>query len=760
MPVDGGAQTRADAPPNRPSQIKPPTTHADFQREWERYRDHKTGPSGGIEARTLVNIANVFGEENVFWSNGFLVRRERERDDQVYLNFNVVQTSFRKWTARMQASRGTIKSRPSKNDAAAMSNSRIVDNVNLALDQKLREDKLDWQRWFWKGVSGVCWEFSPWLPDSTFDFVPKKGPDGQPLMRDKQTGKEHPQQIVEQAIQSGIPKERFEVALEMDKTGDVGAQIHGPLTVFGPATMTTVAELTGNQSIMIGEVKPLEWVYANYPDSRKFEFDGTKPIRLAKTDIDTGGLSLSNTDISRLMPTISGIPKPEDPPMVTVMHRFGPATEKYPKGRYTVFLIDQGENGVLFDGKNPYHPIIPVQEFPYDAGTATLSVWSSLDYVSSQVPIQKFISFRMSQISEHADSLVHGQILVGGNLKASDVTNAPDDVIENAFDDNGRPQVMRVKLDGMGNWFFKGLDTAIQFQKETAGGIDLFDKRSLGDFRSNLSIPLQAEEMNTEWGPPLETHWQDKARVKQNRLEIVRRFYPKARTLELVGTDNQVEIFEFYKEQIWRAGMSYSVYLERGSVLPESAALREERVANRLSRLPGIYTDPDTLDTDWFRVAQEVGISDAARESLMERSRRLSAHEWELMMQGTPVPVQPHNVNSVHMKDMRWRMESEEFLNASEQVKQIIGEHFAGHTQAIQEAAQQARESQLTDESLSVARQSAQQGAAQMQGMVLGLVEESLRDLLGNGGLLKLLSSQAQRFPGDSGSPGVEGEPV
>ena len=135
-------------------------------RDWERLRAQKAKATGGIEGRTLLNIAFVEGEHHSDYKNKSLFT-EPQDPNKLYLQFNLIGRRFRKLLGRLSAIDPPYKTRPDRRDPKAFAEAEVVDGLILALDQELNQAAMNWEILYWLGVSGTAFVYTPWVPNGT-----------------------------------------------------------------------------------------------------------------------------------------------------------------------------------------------------------------------------------------------------------------------------------------------------------------------------------------------------------------------------------------------------------------------------------------------------------------------------------------------------------------------------------------------------------------------------------------------------------------
>ena len=190
---------------------------------------------------------------------------------------------------------------------------------------------------------------------------------------------------------------------------------------------------------------------------------------------------------------------------------------------------------------------------------------------------QRFLNKRMNQLGEQANASIYANELLGPGLSKEQIPPDFPTPIEGGLNEQGIKMVQRRDPPQLPSWFLHSIDLSIKLLRDIAGGTDLLeDTKFPGQMRGSMSVPMLQEIMDSEWGPLYEHIGERTARVKQMRMNRVKKFYPPYRTMHYVDKDMRDEVFVFHNQEILGSGVEYRVTVERGSLLPELRAVREE----------------------------------------------------------------------------------------------------------------------------------------------------------------------------------------
>ena len=699
----------------------------DLTDDYNRLRAQKSRHTGSVEARMLTNIAFLSGEQWLGSNNRTLYTRRKD-PNKLHLVFNLTNQIFSKMLGRLTTIAGHYYAKPDKRDPKSLAQAEVVDKLLLAIDQKVDEDMRDWERKWWLGVCGVAFEYVPWIPDAAQEPMPVfDETSGELMWQDTQSEQPVPESLRLIAIEQGVPPERFEVMEEMRTAGDVGSEVISPLQVFVDSSVRSIADLAPDQAVYIAKIRTMGWIEENYPEvdaESLTKAAENKDVKIISTDLKQYGDPTGAMHLQDLVPRIQGSVSKDDPDMAVVVERFQPTSSKYPHGRYTVFI--PGEV-VLLDEDNPYEEI-PLVDYHWNPVTTTF--WSQ-DYISDLIAPQRFLNKRLSQMGEQANASVYAAELLGPGLKPSDVPADYPAPIENAVTDTGVKLVQRREPPQFPGWFMQSMDLVVKLMREMAGGVVLFENQKFpGQMRGSMSIPMLQEILDSQWGHLYQHIGERTSRVKQMRINRVKQFYPPYRTLHYTSTNQRDEVFTFHTSDVLRAGTEYNITVERGSLMPELRALREDRVARRLEQFPFLYTDERTGQIDSSKVASDLAYGDQARESSEAQLRKLTAELIEKLWQGEPIPEvlpMPFWNMQVFMDEMEASMTTTEFLSASPQVQQGFLDVWNRAQEMRTQAAERRQEAGNDQQVQQAVAQAAQQAAAKAAASAIDMAMEQMQ---------------------------------
>lgn len=674
-----------------------------LKKDFDRLKSQKARPTGGVEGTTLLNISFLEDEQYTRYQ-GKTLSLEASDANKLRLVFNLIAPRFNKLVGRLSAFNAPFKANPNRKDPQALQEAEIVDRMIKALDEKLDEPSKLRERLYWMGVGGTAFEYVPWIPNATIEPTPQF--DGTTLLfKDLITDEIVPEDVMQQAIETGRPQEQFEIYEEVERVGEVGSEILGPFSVFVDQSAKSIADLAPDQWVHVAMVKTLGWIKENFG----VEVKAQKDISLITSRILTEGESTGGMFLKDIIPIVQGSCDEWDPPMAVVVESFQNASSDNPHGRYVCWVPDQM---ILHEGENPYGEI-PLVDFHWSP--VTTSFWTK-GYVTPLIAPQRFINKRMSQLGEQSNAAIYSQILCAAGIEAPDIPADFPGIIRNSVSDTGALLVQRLPPPEIPHWFLQSIEMAVKMFNDAAGGADLMeDSKFPGQLRGPLAVPMLQEILDTQWGPLFGHLGERLARVKQMRLNRVKQFYPPIRTMHYTDKTQKDEVFTFHTEKVLRSGTNFNVTVERGSILPELRALRESRITERLrGPLAVLYMDERSGKLDKSKIAADLQFGDTGREARESQYRKLAQEISKMLWEGRPVPpVQPFYDHTVMLDELEAEMATTEFLKASPQIQQLFGQRWAEHSQFLQQEAmaqQQAMQSGMIQNAVA---QATQQAAAQ-----------------------------------------------
>ena len=724
-----------------------------FSRDFTRLQQQKRRKHGGVEGRTLTNLCFYYGEHYVTQEPSMVVQRGLD-PNKLSLVFNLIKKHVRKRTGRLIAPNMRFGASPSKDDPRSRAQAEVVDDLILALDDKVSQSMRAWEIIFWLLMGGVAVERTPWVPDVSTEPLPRVNPDtGEFLWTDTQApdpaNATLTDAMVDLAIKTlGRAPESFTLQEDLRRVGDVGSIIHGPLSVFVDASVRDLRSLGPDQRVYTAEIKTLEWIAEQFGTDAATDARGSD-LSVVQTRLKQMGPTLGGTDLADLIPAIQGTQGHDDPEMALVVTGYEPPSAHFPTGREIFFVPDRV---MLDDRPNPYEEV-PLTDYHYDP--AATSFWST-DYVSDLIPGNKFLNKRMSQLGEQANASIYDLILLGPDLTAKSIPSDKPGLVLDGIDEAGNLMVARLPGPSLPGWFLETIKLTIDFI-EQAGGVDLMSsKRGTGQLRGPLAIPMLQELLDSE-DAPLFGHLGERfARAKQMRVNRVKQFYPAVRTLNYTGRAMRDEVLTFHASKTLRAGTEFNIRVDRRSLMPELSALREARVRERMNGpLSILYLDPQTNQPDISKIAEDLDGYDPVRESKATQGRKFAqeiiSRLWRAEPVEPPMPFYPHRI---FMDEFESAMMSSEWHTASPQVKNLFVQQWNLHRDFLQQQADQMAKASEQIQIQSAVAQATQMVAAKTAAVTaeaaLGQVDANLGETQGlEAQLTTLLSGGGEATAGD-----------
>ena len=737
-----------------------PTTLDGFTKEFRRLQRQKRDSGGGVEVRTLVNLLHDAGEHQTYFNGHSIIAPELERN-KVHANFNLASNRKRKVIGRLSAINPEFRARADSTEYSALSGGQMVDKMTIALDQKLDQPERTRELFEWMTLGGAAYEFTPWVPDIVREPMPVVAmdleeedmarlleppmdemelifeiemPDGPKLV-----GKS----AMDMMLQTGqVLPEQFTLLEQSQLIGEVGSFIFGPLNLFLDHSIKAIAEIPPGMSVTIATVRTEEYLKEAYKDTTKVDFDDLTmdDVRIVSTRMEQIGGSLSHFGLQNFIPAIQGRVGPDDPPMYVHCERYN-----HDGTRRTCFIPGQG---ILFDDDSPYDDGIPIVDFHWSP--VKTSHWTA-GYFEDVVQANQYVIKRLRQVAEYSNQFIKSPRLLGPDLTGADVPTDEEGYVKNGLNPEGVPMVRHMDPPEIRPWFMQTIDVANKLFNEIAGGSDLFrENRFPGQMRGSMGLPLMQEILDTEWGPLYKHVAHRMAQVKQKRLERVRQFYPPVRTMHYVDRSMRDETLIFHSRDVLRSGVKYKITVKPGTIIPESRALREERIMTRLNGpLSGLYMDRRSGQVDWSKVAADIEFGDVGREESAAQSRKLAKKIIEDVMEGKPsIPPSPWMDMSPMLDEFVATMNTEEFFSQSPEVQQAMSQYWEALNGFLQQQAAQAAEGQQQEAIDNAVAQAAQQAAARAANEAVDAVMDQLRaQAVGPQGqdLQQLVMSEAQR---------------
>lgn len=617
----------------------------EWSKDWRRLRMQKHRRRGGVEARMLLDLCMYHGEHSATHvQNAILARAFRNEKDKnkLRLVFNFIMRHCDRKIGRLWGIDHRYYATPNVNDPVAFDKADVLsDGLIPALDFKLQQKTLAWTIYYWTVICGVCVEHVDYKDGVTREVLPKyiEGTN-EIAWKDKVTGVEMNEAQVQSLLSQGASPERFEVANEVRTTGDVGGDVYDPFRVFIDASVPMIKKLGPDQRLHFSDIRTIGWVRENFGDDVARQCKPMKDVSIIETQLNDRGIPLAGMNLKDLLPLVQGSHGEGDPELVIVNTAYQPPHRDNPYGIRMFYIPDQC---ILHQDPIPY-PEVPGVDYHWGAPAQTF--WTN-SFVTNMIAAQKFVNKRMSQMGEAANAQIYEMLLLGGGLSAKDIPTDFPGVVRGGISEDGRKLVDVVPRGNLPSFFPDSIRMSMEFL-DMLGSADLMSQRKFpGQLRGPLAIPLLQEIMDSEDGPRYSHLAEQFGLEKLMRVNRVKDFYPPVRTLQYLGANNRNEVLEFHNDETLRAGVDFTVTVDPGTIVPESSAMREAKVRERMQWAPGLYTNKRTGQLDWTKVARDLKYTDRERESLEGQARKLArkfiqrARNGQLVAQQAPQPAMP-----------------------------------------------------------------------------------------------------------------------
>lgn len=678
----------------------------DLTRDWERLRRQKAQRNGGVEGRVLLNLAFVAGDHYFDYQDRKLVQlADRSDRNKLNLTFDMINPRMNKLLGRLSAIDPPYRAQPDKDSPKAREEAEIVDKVIAGLDQILNQPALTWETWWWMAVAGTAIEHTPWVPNAATRLNPQFDDAGELLYRAIDSDEILPESQLQLLVQVGAAvQEQFEIYEEVEQVGEVGAEILSPLQVFVDQSVKSIATLSPDQRVYVAKFRTTGWI----EDTFGKKVEPSDHLSIVSSQFSVNDDSYAGGFLRDLIPLIQGSVNADDPPMALVIDAYTPASKQNPHGRWEVFIPGQE---IVMSDVSPYDGV-PLTDFHWKP--VTTNFWTP-GYVEGLIPPQRFINKRFSQLGEQSNATLYSNVLLAPGVSPDDIPADTPGTIKNGLSESGVPQVARMGPPELPSWFLPSLQYVQQVFNDIAGGADLMQESKFpGQLRGPMAVPMIQEILDTEWGPLYNHFGERSARVKQERLNRVKEFYPPVRTMHFVNRTEKDEVLVFHKEKILSGGTNFNITVQRSELVPELRALRESRVKDRLSGpLAVLYMDPRTGALDKGKIAADLHMGDEGRASREAQYRKLGAQIVEMLWTAKPAPpVLPFYDHAAMMDELEAAMATTEFLRASPPIQQAFTKQWEAHRVYLEAEAQAQQQAMQSGMIQSAVAQATQQAAA------------------------------------------------
>lgn len=750
-----------------------------WSRDWRRIRHQKHRARGGVEGGMILDYLLYEGEhQSVQVQNAILTRAFRhERDkNKLRLIINLCRRLVDRKIGRHWSIAHRYRATPNTNDPVAFDRADVIsDGLIPALDYKLSQDTLRWNILKFTTICGVSFEHVDWKEGVTQESLPKYAEDGETLLwTDTWSGQEIPESLVQQLLASGtVAAERFKPAMEVQTAGDIGGDVYDPFRVFIDASVPLIKKMGPDQRIYLADIRSFDWIRETFGSNATDGLEVKQDLSVIETQLLDRGIPVSGLNLKDLLPLVHGSRDKDDPEMAIVLTMYQPPSTQFPQGIRSFFVPDQK----LLDVDDMPYPEVPVIDYHWSAPGSTM--WTT-GFVRDFQALSKFINKRFSQLGEAANAQIYEMLLLGGDLTAKDIPTDFPGVVKGGMSDEGAPLVHVVPRGTLPSFFPESIKLSME-TLDMMGGSDLLSQRKFpGQLRGSLTLPMLQEIIDSEDGPRFAHLAEQFALEKMMRVNRVKQFYPPIRTLNYTGEDLRNEVLEFHADDMLRAGVDFTVTVDPGSVTPELSAMREARVRERMQWAPGLYTNEDTGQVDWSKVASDLKYNDRQREGLEARGRKLARQliQWArrgklttqlgpvdqktgkpqvLLMDdtGKPFIVYPFWPHSPMMDEYKLVMLTTEFVEASPLFKRVLLTLYDRGREVLSQL-QQARQSSVNDKMVQGAMAQASQQAAAKAASVAAeaaIVQVMEQNNMG-GGEFSQLQDQVRQLMGASQGQG------
>jgi hypothetical protein len=693
----------------------------DYVKDFRRLQNQKTRKFGGIEMRVLTALCMVYGEHFVNQDGFSLVGRTLNDEDKnkLFLVFNMIGRNVWRKMGRLWSINNSFRATPNTLEPIAWDLADPVNKLILSMNRKLKEGQAHWNRLFWLLVSGVVVEHTPWVTEVANESLPEFTADGEMVWIDQwgqQLGGdsaqyEIPESLVMQAVANGIPPERFKPKEVVQLVGEVGSELFTPLDFFIDSSVKRISDLAGDQACYFAQLKTKGWIRDNFGSEIADQVKTGSDLNIVKTIMkENVGPTSANVNLRDLIPAIQGSRVEGDPEMAMVITRYTPRSVENPNGRRCIFTPEGIELDETEIGEYEGIPAVDIHWRP----NAT-SFWTG-DFVTDMVSGNKFLNKRMSQLGEASNAQIYEMLLLGGDLKRTDIPTDYHGVVPGGLDDQGNPLVKVMQRGQLPGFFSDSIRLSVEMI-ETIGSSDLYSNRKFpGQMRGPLAIPMLQEIMDSEDGPVYTHLGEQLAEIHQMRINRVKEFYEPIRTMHYTGSNNKDEVLIFHTQQVLRAGWDYHISVDRSSLLPELSSMREARVRERLeSPLAALYMNRRTGRIDISKIADDLKYNDTGREDRESQFRKLAREFIMTLQQGKQLdPALPLSFydHDVMMDEFEAVMSTTEWLRHSETVKKGFLDFYGKCQQYLQRLHDQ-QQSVMENKMLQTAvAQATQQAAA------------------------------------------------
>lgn len=333
--------------------------------------------------------------------------------------------------------------------------------------------------------------------------------------------------------------------------------------------------------------------------------------------------------------------------------------------------------------------------------------------INDLISVQKEYNRTRGQIIESKNRMGHLQLLAAkGSIKANKITTEPGQVIEYEL---GYPAPTPMPLQGLPSYIVQEIDRLLSDFDDISGQHDVSKGQTPPGVTAATAISYLQEQDDSVLSHTFNSIEEGFEKIAFQTLNYIKQFWDLPRTVRVTGRDNQFNVMAFKGTDLRN---NTDIRIEAGSALPTSKAAKQALIMDlmqlgfidpqkglELIDMGGVQRLYEQMQVDSAQAQREnmrmmaitQDIMDQYAQSFMgvnpmDGSAQLVDPNTQGPLQdqsGQPteppliVPVNSYDNHQVHIQVHNNFRKSQQYDNASPEVKQLFEQHVNQHMMAI-----------------------------------------------------------------------------
>lgn len=285
------------------------------------------------------------------------------------------------------------------------------------------------------------------------------------------------------------------------------------------------------------------------------------------------------------------------------------------------------------------------------------------------VPLQKEYNRTRSQIIEAKNRMAKPQLIAPrGSIDPNKVTSEPGLII---FYTPGYTPPQPIPLTSLPSYVIEELDRCQRDMDDISSQHEVTKGRTPPGVTAATAISYLQEEDDSKLSHTVTSLEEGVERIGRHLLSHVDQFWDQQRQIQIIGENGQWETLMFGRADIKG---NTDLKIEAGSAQPRSRAAKQAFIMEAIEK----QLIPPERGLKYLDMAETSKLYEE-----MQLDSRQAQRENMKMMAGQPVSVNSWDNNEAHLIDHNNKRKTQDFENASLEVKQLFEQHCQAHQQAI-----------------------------------------------------------------------------